>query len=33
MTRKNWDKVAEKQFKSMPDDFQDSWGDLRARVM
>jgi hypothetical protein len=33
MARKNWNKIAEKQFESMPTDYQDSWRDLREREM
>lgn len=29
MRGKNWDKVADNQFKSMPQDFQDDWAELR----
>lgn len=32
MRKVNWYKVAEKQFKSMPKDFQDDWRDLRDTV-
>lgn len=33
MTRKNWNEIAEKQFKAMPNDFQDDWKDLRKEIM
>lgn len=29
---KNWDRVAENQFKGLPDDIQNAWGDLREEV-
>ena len=32
MGRKNWDKVADKEFNSMPDDFQHDWEDLRSKT-
>ncbi|CAN5639250.1 hypothetical protein BH23PAT1_BH23PAT1_2910 [soil metagenome] len=32
MGKRNWRYVAEKQFKSMPKDFQDDWGELRNIV-
>lgn len=32
MARRNWDKIADDQFNSMPTDFQDAWRDLRDRV-
>lgn len=32
MPRRNWDKIADNQFNSMPVDFQDAWRDLRERV-
>lgn len=32
MARRNWDKVAETQFKSMPEDFQADWQELRNKV-
>lgn len=32
MARKDWDKIADDQFNSMPVDFQDAWSDLRSRV-
>jgi len=28
----DWDKVAEAEFKSMPQDYQDDWRDLREFV-
>ncbi len=28
MSRKNWDKEAEKQFMSLDKDIQEDWGDL-----
>lgn len=33
MRGKSWDKVAEDQFKSMPQDFQEDWNDLRKLTM
>lgn len=32
MRGKSWKRVADKQFKSMPQDFQDDWADLRKRT-
>jgi hypothetical protein len=32
MSRKNWDKVAFREFDSMDKDWQKDWADLRARV-
>ncbi len=28
MSRKNWDKIAARQFKSLSSDIQDDWGEL-----
>jgi DNA-binding ferritin-like protein (Dps family) len=33
MARKNWDEIAEQQFKTLPADYQDSWRELREREM
>ena len=33
MRGKSWAKIADEQFKSMPQDFQADWEDLRARTM
>lgn len=33
MARKNWEKIADKEFKSMPSDFQKDWSDLRKRLV
>lgn len=30
---KNWDTEATKQFYSLPKDFRDDWGSLRARTL
>ncbi len=27
-----WDKIADQQFRSMPKDFQEDWGDLRQLI-
>jgi hypothetical protein len=32
MSKKNWDKVADEQFKSMPKAFRDDWQGLRKIV-
>jgi hypothetical protein len=32
MSRKNWDKVADNQFSSMPEDFQKDWEELRQKI-
>ena len=32
MTKVNWKKIADKQFKGMPKDFQDDWSELRHAV-
>lgn len=32
MTKTNWDKLAKKQFKKMPIEFQEDWKDLRQKV-
>ncbi len=32
MARRDWNKIAHDQFKSMPKDFQDAWQDLRAKI-
>lgn len=32
MPRKNWDKIAMKEFDSMDPDWQHDWADLRNRV-
>ena len=28
-SRKNWKKVADEEFRNMPDNFQDDWADLK----
>lgn len=33
MPRKNWDKIADKEFYSMDKDARDDWSDLRHIVM
>lgn len=33
MSTKNWNRVAEEQFKLMPKDFQDDWQDFRNEIM
>ena len=32
MVRKNWDKVAQKEFENMDAEWQEDWADLRKRV-
>ena len=32
MPRKNWEKVADKEFESMAKEWQEDWVDLRKRV-
>jgi len=32
MAKKDWDKVAQEQFDSMPKSFQEDWGELRGVV-
>lgn len=32
MSRKNWNKVADRQFESLSSDIKDSWGDLYERT-
>jgi hypothetical protein len=32
MAQRNWEKVAEEQFKSMPKSFQADWAELRELV-
>jgi hypothetical protein len=32
MGRVNWNRVADREFKSMPEDFQSAWGDLYEEV-
>ena len=32
MKQKNWDKVADKEFKAMDKDAQAQWADLRRRL-
>jgi hypothetical protein len=32
MGKKNWNKIADRQFSEMPQDFQEDWGELRAVV-
>lgn len=32
MTKRRWDKVALDQFKTMPEEFQDDWRELRRKV-
>ena len=32
MARRNWEKIADQQFKQMDDAGQEAWGDLRARI-
>lgn len=32
MARKNWDKVANRQFESMDKDAQEQWAELRRRL-
>lgn len=32
MTRKNWDKIANKEFFALDKDWQADWGELRDRV-
>lgn len=32
MAKKNWDKVADKEFKSMDKDAQEQWAELRHRL-
>jgi hypothetical protein len=32
MTKRRWDKVALDQFKTMPAEFQDDWGELRKII-
>ena len=32
MAQKNWDKVADREFKAMDKDAQEQWADLRRRL-
>lgn len=32
MSRKNWDKVADKEFDAMPKKWQEDWKDLKSAV-
>lgn len=32
MARKDWNKVAQREFETMDKDWQDDWSDLRERV-
>ncbi len=32
MAIRNWNKVADEQFKSMPKDYQDAWKDFRDGI-
>ena len=32
MSRKNWDKVAQNEFDTMPAEYQEDWGELRGVV-
>lgn len=32
MAKRNWDKVANEQFESMPDNFKNDWKDLIKKV-
>ncbi len=32
MSRRNWDKIADQQFRQMDEAGQAGWGDLRARI-
>jgi hypothetical protein len=33
MSERNWDEVAKREFKTMDDDWQKDWAELRRRVM
>lgn len=33
MTRRNWDKVAERQFRALDEQAQADWGELRKRTL
>lgn len=32
MGRKNWDRIADRQFNSLPQEFQSDWGELREKI-
>ena len=32
MSKKNWDKVAQQEFDTMPAEYQEDWGELRGVV-
>jgi len=32
MSRKNWDKIADKEFKAMDTEAQEQWAELRHRL-
>lgn len=32
MSRRNWDKLARKQFDEMPTHFKDDWKELRRKI-
>lgn len=33
MARKNWDKIADKEFESLDREWQEDWSDLRNRII